>query len=329
MMSPRISVCIVTTRPGGIDVLLTGLRNQEFDDFEVVLVDAHYHRRREIVADYFAQARIALRHVPPRLQNFPLDSVPQYRNSAIAKASGELLVWLVDYSAVPSCWLKAHWDVYEQHEKEVAGMGAHWYVLPPPLVFDLPWYAPMTMFPPNVQTGVTYGYDQKASLAFADDVQAGRYDACMYSIFAAPIESPEMLDGLKDDPYFFHADPKLTGRVFGKVYGNYFHAKNEAVPLEWAIRVNGFDEGFIAHSYDDADFGLRVEHLGGMWALLDASSAVRIVNPRHIFPHGVRQIEDSNFQRPIYEKRMADKTVVRVESAYDLAEMRTMGRWWY
>ena len=332
MKKPRISVCCVTTRPGGIDVLLAGLKNQEFDrsDFEVILVDAHFHRRREIVADYFAQAQITLRHVPPRLQNFPLDSVPQYRNTAIAKASGELLVWLVDYSYVPKAGLKTHWDVYEQHGKEVAGMGAHRYVLPPPLVFDLPWYAPMAMFPPNAQTGVTYGYDRKASDAYADDILAGRYDSCMYSIFTDPLEKHDSIESLKDDPYFFHADPKLTGHVHGKMFGSFFHAKNESVPLDWAIRVNGFDEAYIAHSYDDVDFGVRVEHLGGMWSLLGPEAHVQIVNPRHIFPHGVRQVEDPNFQRSLYETRKDDTTIVRsLHPSYDVAEMRQMGTWWY
>lgn len=329
MKQPRMSVCCVTTRPGGIDVLLAGLKNQEFDDFEVVLVDAHFHRRRDVVADYFAKAQIALRHVPPRLQNFPLDSVPQYRNTAIAKASGELLVWLVDYSFVPPSGLQAHWDIYEKHDKEVAGMGAHWYVLPPPLAFDLPWYAPIQMFPPNVETGITYGYDRKASEVYAEEVLSGQYDAYMYSIFKEPLETPEMIDALKDDPYFFAADPKRTGHVDGKMFGNFFHAKNEAVALDWAVRVNGFDEGFIAHSYDDVDFGLRVDHLGGLWALLGREADVRIVNPRHIFPHGVRVVEDSNAQRSIYEARRDDKTILRPTQQYDAAAMRAMGGWFY
>lgn len=329
MKQPRVSVCCVTTRPGGIDVLLAGLKNQEFDDFEVVLVDAHFHRRRDVVADYFAKAQIALRHVPPRLQNFPLDSVPQYRNTAIAKASGELLVWLVDYSFLPPGGLRAHWDVYEKHDKEVAGMGAHWYVFPPPLAFDLPWYAPSKMFTPNAEKGVTYGYDRKASEVFAEDVLSGMYDSYMYSVFTHPLESPDMIRGLKDDPYFYHADPKAHGRIHGKIYGSFFHAKNESVPLDWALRVNGFDEGYIAHSYDDSDFGVRVEHLGGMWSLLGPESNVQIVNPRHIFPHGVRQAEDSEFQRSIYETRKDDAMAVRVLQPYDIADVRTMGTWWY
>ena len=36
MGAPRLSLCIVTARPGGLDVLLTGLTRQTFDDFEHV-----------------------------------------------------------------------------------------------------------------------------------------------------------------------------------------------------------------------------------------------------------------------------------------------------
>lgn len=281
---PRVSVCVVTTRPGGLDVLLAGLARQEFRDFEVILVDGIYHRRAEVAGDAFHDAGIQLIHTPPRRRMFPFDACPEARNTAIARASGELLVWLVDYSIMSSGWLREHWGVYEATGKRVVGMGAHRYLSPPKPAYELPEYSPIVKFPPNETDGCTYAYSERSARQFAEDISRGFYDRWMYSIFDPPLDYKTAMD-LPEDPYFFNADPKLTGMTGGWVYPWAFHAKNEGTPRERCVLVNGFDEEWTGHCYDDSDMGLRLGRSGLEWMLLDPSAIVHIVNPRHFFPH--------------------------------------------
>lgn len=323
----RVSVIVVTVRPGGLDVLLTGLAHQEFEDFEVVLVDGLYHRRRELVADKFAQARIRLVHTPPRLHNFPEDSCPQYRNAAIAKARGELLVWLCDYSFLPSVGLREHWGVWEAFGWTTAGMGAHRYVFPPEVSYKLPEYAPMKRFTPSAESGATYGYSESDANLFAEDVRQGVYDTLMYSVFHPPLEAPEQIKSLRDDPYFFMADPKLRGIVGGIVPPTAFHAKNESVGMKDFLAVNGFDECWIGHCYDDSDAGLRLSRVGAKWMLLDPAATVLIVNPRHFYPQLVRR-ESPGQSLAAYRRRESDPSCIISDNNYSLERVRELP-WWY
>lgn len=322
----RVSVIVVTARPGGIDVLLAGLSHQTFTDFEIVLVDALYDWRHDVVADMFHQAKIPLVHTPPRQRIFPHDACPQARNAGIAKSSGELLLWLVDYTYLPSTALYEHWGVFQFFEKKRAGMGAHRYCLPPSLAYELPDYAPRKMFVPNAAHGVTYGYDEKASQAFVDDLNSGFYDKYMYSVFAQDF-SKDSTSQLVEDPDFFQVDPKLRGIAGHKISGNFFHAKNESMPRALAIAANGFDEAYTGHLYDDTDFGHCVEHLGGEWALLVPDVAAVIINPRHLFPHLLRQAS-TEAHRARYDARRLDPDCTQSENAYSLASLSNM-TWWY
>lgn len=326
----RISVVVVTARPGGMDCLRTGLEAQTFDrnDFEVVIVDALYDRRKRLVTDYFAAKQIHCRHIPPRQRVFPIDAVPQARNAGIIKARGELILWLVDYSILPPDALREHWGVFEHFEKKRAGMAAHRYLFPPKTVYDLPEYAPCRVFIPQ-KGGVTYAYDEMHGYAFADDLAAGFYDEYMLSIFERPIESMADVEQLHEDQYFFHADPKRHGLMGGDISGVFFHAKGESTPRDLCISANGFDEDYIAHCYDDYGFGCMLENAGFKWLLLDSSVVVNIVNARHLFPHLVRRMSDSKFQEELCKSRGTDINYTRSSNQYHLELMSEMGSWWY
>lgn len=326
----RISVILVTARPGGIDILLTGLSGQEFDhhEFETVVVDALYPYRRERVADEFATRRLVVRHVPPRERIWPVDACPQARNTGLAKASGELVVWLTDYSYLPPLALVEHWGVYEYFNKKKTGMAAHRYLFPPSLAYPTPDYAPVKAIEPNRREGVTYEYVSSDSDAFVRDIESGFYDPYMYSVFQEPLETPDAIHALKEDLFFYRVDPKRSGKVGGIVDGNFWHAKAESIPLEWALSVNGFDELYTGHCYDDTDFGHRVTHYGGMWCLLHEAAMVDIVNPRHLFPHLIRRTDPGD-QLELYQSRKEDTALIWAANGYDLRVVRATAPWWY
>lgn len=49
---PKVTVALGSSRPGGVDISLRGLADQTFQDFEVVFVDARYHKRHAEVLEY-------------------------------------------------------------------------------------------------------------------------------------------------------------------------------------------------------------------------------------------------------------------------------------
>ena len=330
MPNPRISVVCVTARPGGLDVLFTGLGQQTFTDFELILVDALYKRRTSLVESLAYDSRIQVRHIPPRQRILPYDAVPQARNAAIAKARGELILWLVDYTYLPEGSLEAHWRVWESSEKMLAAMGAHTYLEIPELAFELPSYSPRKKFPPGASGGATYGYDEEDSRQYVYEVLAGEYDKYMYSIFKVPLETPQQIDALPFDPLFARADPKLKFQPGTVLRGQFFHAKNESMPTAWARAINGFDEAYTSHIHDDTDFGNRVERIGEWrprWAAMETRYAARIVNPRHVFPHLVVRDKFDTHKEKYYEvERNPD--IVWAPNPYDIREMADMW-WWY
>lgn len=321
---PKISVVVITARPGGIDVLLAGFKQQVFRDFEVVLVDALYEHRRDLVGDLFHTAKIPVVHTPPRKRIFPFDACPQARNAAIAKVNGELIVWLVDYTYLPPRCLDEHWGVYTHFNKVSSGMGAHMYFTPPELAYDLPWYAPQNMFKPNAETGVTYAYNEEASRAFVADLESGFYAPYMGSIFKHPFTDT---NGMDEDPHFMQVDPKLHGNFGGVIGGNFFHAKNESTTTELARKVGGFDESYTGHLYDDTDFGHRLEHAGAKWTLLHPVVSARIINPRHFFPHLIR-LAATDAHRERYDARRVDSKVVQSDNPYDMKIMSEQVFWY-
>lgn len=289
-------------------------------------MDALYDRRHALVMDMAHQYQIQVQHVPPRQRIFPLDACPAARNTAIAQAQGELLTWIVDYTYLPPTCLEQHWALWE--DRQAMGSAAHRYRYPPAPAYLLPDYVPLRRFPPEAGRAITYEYCEADSLAFADDLRSGWYDPFLWSMFEVPITQPEQVLDLAHDPFFYMADPKLGGIPGGWVHPEAFHGKNESVPTEVAAEIGGFDEAFDGHLYDDSDFGVRLGHTGRQWILLREDATAEVVNPRHYFPHLVRQsgLQD---RLALYEGRHYDPQAVTIQNTYDLVAVRQTLPSWY
>ena len=107
-MPPAVSVLCSTFRPGGIDVFLAGMRDQTFTDFEVILVDRRYERRRAGVASLAQAYGVPLLHVPEHRRNGKWSLVATAWNTALALAQGEYVIFLQDYAYAPPGWIEAH-----------------------------------------------------------------------------------------------------------------------------------------------------------------------------------------------------------------------------
>ena len=93
-----------------------------------------------------------------------------------------------------------------------------------------------------------------AAEQYAADVASGKLDGCMWSLFrepltneavlALPITRSHLKQGVALDP-------------------NWCSLKNEAIPIECFLEVNGLDEDFDAsHLYQDQEFAWRAHRAG-------------------------------------------------------------------
>ena len=127
MSTPKFTVTLGSNRPGGIDIALAGLRDQTFQDFEVVFVDGRYHERHAAVLE--AVKRSGLQqpffHVPNHRYSDGIWGTPcAGYNTGFMLATGEFVVMLIDYGFAPPTWLETH-AKYQRTARVV--MGPHEY----------------------------------------------------------------------------------------------------------------------------------------------------------------------------------------------------------
>lgn len=266
MSTPFLSVIVPTMRAGGITVLLDALAAQTETDFELVLVDALYPRRHKQVKQAAWERFIRLVHVDGS-QYFPVASFCAMANAGLRAATGEVAVFMVDYSRPPPDCLARHAAFHRTHGVTDGYMAPHRYIH---LDVD-------PAFP-------RYGRDEIDR--YADDVRAGRLDRFVLSI-GEPVDRPAEpfeVDGkviAQSD-----ADPKLRIPP-GPIDSSFFHAKNESVRLSVA-RATGWDEDLDgSHGWQDSDFA---ERLPVRWTL-DPVNVLDIANPRGVFPFAKRTRE--------------------------------------
>lgn len=119
-----ISVITVTNRFGGIDINWSALRRQTHKDFEWILSDTLYEKRKTEVQSYTKHdARI--NHFKQGAKHSEAKTwLSHAENEAIAKATGELIVLLQDYIHITPDALEKFWYQYQQNPKYfVTGVG--------------------------------------------------------------------------------------------------------------------------------------------------------------------------------------------------------------
>jgi glycosyltransferase involved in cell wall biosynthesis len=288
-------------RCGGVDVLIAGLRGQTFRDFELVFSDA-LHNYRPRLAQQVADSGVPFVHVNPREHRFPLNTYCRVMNEAIVAARGEIALLIVDYTWLPPDLLERHVRFHEANGQRAGFMGPHRYVRLPELA---------TLWP-------RYAHGESETKRYVEDVQSGRLDKFMLSIFAetydrdaaAEPEDGYARDGKRDQPA-------------GPIGPTWLHCKNESVRMEHLVAVNGFDEDLDeSHAYQDSDIADRLTALRGVEWQVDPTMIAQIVNPRTVFPLSKRVRSHQDNER-IWRKKQA-AGYPRVNS-WSLAEVRD--RW--
>src|SRR3990167_3227497 len=240
-----ISVILTTARFGGLDVLFSSMLAQEFSgDFEVVICDEYYQERKDRLARYIRPSVAAYWNDDPGLDDkFNVKHLPPKRpcaiyddslgvNTALAIASGELIVILTDYTWAPPNYLQAHWDFHKANPGWSMSCYLDRYPLPPmksdPYSIERDWWS-----------------------VFQEDFK------------------PEWFDGREP---IYRERRGCVGKVHddGKVEipGDYVYLLGDSVLLSVVKELNGIDERYIgAYGLNDIDFAVRANHVGHRWAL--------------------------------------------------------------
>jgi hypothetical protein len=250
-MDPYISVIVPTFRPGGLDVLFNCLKNQSFKNFELILVDMIYEHRKPFIFDLINSVDwgFNIKHVEPIDNVFPFAAFAHMMNTGFVHAEGEIIFNSSDYIWFPSDCLQKHADFHKANPNR-GYMGPHIYFDTPKLKVIPPWDKP------EMQSGDTPTRGQ-VMYTYVDDLNAGKYNHVMWSLFEEPIVS----DPVKKYPLsnqYKNIDVKLT-MPSGWYDEKSFHFKNESYPLEFALNVNGCDEDQNgAHTTQDIEFPERL-----------------------------------------------------------------------
>lgn len=322
-MGPKVSVLVPMYRPGGWDVVCDSLRGQTHRDFELVVADAIYRYRADIVREKLEAYPFAVKHLPPS-GGVALSDYSHAINDAVAHCSGELVVIQSDYTWMPPDCLATHWAAYQSttRRRKCYMLDNHCTELPP-LHPTFRGYGPNWEAKPYITPEERTAFERQMTEAadeYEADLASGRLADLMWSIFKQPLTWGDV-QGLKILRSHVKQGQSLDP--------NWCSLKNEGIPTEAFLAVNGLDEDMDgSHLYQDQEFAWRVARAGYAWTTYEGGGAY-MVNPRSVLyckrllrPQRGGDETDSNESR-MYRKQ---RTGERVNPHRDLRAERRANR---
>jgi glycosyltransferase involved in cell wall biosynthesis len=101
MMNYKITVVYMTYRPGGMDLLSHALANQDYKNYELIVIDDYPGRN---LRGYLEEKGIPVTYYGPMKEKVLKDttySQANVLNTALLYATGDILVVYNDYSWIP------------------------------------------------------------------------------------------------------------------------------------------------------------------------------------------------------------------------------------
>lgn len=241
-MNLRISVLMTTFRPGGMDVFLSGLAKQTFQEpWEIVLVDELYHRRADAVSGYADQVGLSdrLKHLPaPAPRDGTVSNYSRSLNEGLVHCDGECVVFEMDYTYLAPTVLERFWTLHRVFPQAVVSGLAH-------PVKDYPEITnpkgPITIFESPIEE-----IHPDHQTVYQDD----RFRTGMGIVEMTMLA---MLDDRRMYEYGYTVSP------------------NYIVPTDWLLDINGWDEAYDegGHGFDDMDLMSRLKHSVGCKFYMD------------------------------------------------------------
>jgi len=275
-MAIDISVIVPTNRVGGLDILFDALNKQTFKNFELVISDCLYQYRKNIVIEQAKKYDVNYIHVEPFNNSFPENAFCKIANTGLTYASGQLVVFIVDYTWLPENCLQTHWDYFCTHGKSLHRglMGPHQYIQMPKLHEQFPKYNVVRQWLSSDNEEI----NTNEFFKYFDDIKTDKLSQFMWSVFDTNFNCDASTLPLCD--MMANCDPKLNMQK-GGIVDICFNAKNESISLEKVLSSNGWNEEFDGnHGWQDSELA---ERLNISWNV-DPTNIVYNINPRYTFP---------------------------------------------
>src|SRR3990167_3490856 len=257
-MTPEVSVLSTVFRPGGIDVLLAGMRDQTFKDFEVILVDRRYEKRHKEVQEMAWGYDVPLLHVPEHRRNGKWVSFASAWNTAIALARGRVVIFLADWMYTPPGWIEGHLKALDGQRRYVAGS---YRFLPMPEV---------NVKQPYDFEAVVRKWEAGFECTEESPVARGEILDEMFPLKAGVFQ-PSWIPHLMGQPVR-HQDLRVTDlrREGGPGLGEgWLHVKNDSVSRDVLWEINGMEERLERGRGPldiDLQYRLMAANVGLWWA---------------------------------------------------------------
>ncbi|MDZ4262015.1 MAG: glycosyltransferase family A protein [Pseudomonadota bacterium] len=271
MGSPTISVVTCAFRPGGIDILLAGMRDQVFKDFEIILVDRRYEHRKDQVAAMAKDYNLNLIHIPEHRRNGKWIGFASAWNTAIAAARGLALIFLADWMYAPPGWIEHHANAVEGKRRYV--VGPYLFLALPELKLSRPFdfESIYERWKQHFHCVETHEAMWGGILDEIDVFKNGRFDASWIPSLAAGTPQTDLRLDYRSE----------SGTGLGE---GWLHIKNDSVYRDVLMKINGLDERLErGRGPLDIDLQLRLGAVNvELWWDIDA--AVYYVDPHVLIP---------------------------------------------
>lgn len=313
-MSHFLSILVPTNRIGGLDVLFNSLAAQTNKNFELVLIDNIYRYRRDLVKERTKNSPFPIKHIEPRDNPFPDVSYCRTMNTGVTHARGDLLLYLCDYCWLGSDVVEAHLEFYGRRKQALALDFAYTQL---PRLHDS--FRPYVHKVDPTHDALLHTQSLNESTEqYVEDLRAGKLTDLLWSIFAKEVTTQAEVWSLgMTHAHYRHLDEHTLSDY------NYCCFKNESLPTEMVLELNGHDEEYDrSHGWQDSEFSYRMREYGvPWWSGPRARGEVRCLNPREVL--NIKRLPDqwlSNKQL-CDETRRASKRLP-VNPSFSLREMR-------
>ena len=263
-MTKKLSISLIMptfNKSYYLDLTLSALRRVDFKDFEVVLVDDGSTDRTPEIAKKHRE-HLSLNYL--RQENRGRAAA---RNTAIAAAQGEVLIFIDDDRIIPPHFLDAHWAKFSA-DAGIVTIG--------------PLHSVFTLFHPEL-------FDDPSYCPYLERHRDQIHDRAVPQVFVTADDVltrlPQILhDWSMSDPWWDEYCMPLL-RHYGGDLG--------ACPIQWAIgttanmgvrkadveRVGMFDDGFTGWGLEDTDLSYRLHKAGLRFTFVPAAVNYHQMHP--------------------------------------------------
>jgi len=277
---PKVSVLVMMSRPGGVDITFASLRDQTYKNFETIIVDSRYEKRHDAILKM--AERYGLRdvvHVPEHRRNGKWIVACAAFNTAMALARGEIVIIMHDFMYAQPGWIESHVRAHEGSlKRHVVGNHAN---------VDLP----------ELSVTLPEAYETDRAIVESDPAFENLDELCIFKQGEFNPSWPITIGPRQWQPVFsswFHA-----GRKPGK---GWVTLTNDSFRREFLWDLGGINERFDhGRGPFDMEISSRVYAAGGEAVYID-QPCPPIFNPRFVmrslpFGNHKQNIQDGGDER--------------------------------